>query len=156
MNVYGITECYLVEKKDCMHRVDTMHMNIIRNAHATLKICMWQETCGMDDRSGNISHADEKTKGRTCRTCQFISGLSSWLALCKPLRSVPGQALLWHSSCDGGSLPPPHRRPAQLPQLRRRPIDALRDSPQLHHQQRPKDAVQQFRALQLLLGFLML
>ena len=104
-----------------MHRVETMHMNIIRNAHATLKICMWQETCGMDDRSGNISHADEKTKGRTCRTCQFISGLSSWLALRKPLRSVPGQALLWHSSCDGGSLPPPHRRPAHLPQLRKRP-----------------------------------
>ena len=44
VKVNGITESYLVEQKNNLYAsMNEMHLKIIRNAHATLKICMWQK-----------------------------------------------------------------------------------------------------------------
>ena len=44
VKVNGITESYLVEQKNNLYAsMNEMQLKMIRNAHATLKICMWQK-----------------------------------------------------------------------------------------------------------------
>ena len=44
VKVNGITESYLVEQKNNLYAsMNEMQLKMIRDAHATLKICMWKE-----------------------------------------------------------------------------------------------------------------